>query len=347
LAELFDFKKAFIEKIESAQRVWMHDRSKTLGASEAFGCLRRSWFAKFAAHLAAASSLGAAERGNLIENHYVVPKLYEIFGKERVKFAGDDQITLMKDLNSATPDALIFPERRDILAKYDVPDIKSDCFGAEIKSVDPRINLQEEKFIHRGQGIIQMGLFRETTEFRPEFNVILYVNAADFYDIRPFIVQYDDVVYNAAKARAKAVFSATDPYELKAEGVHNGQCRYCPFQAACRDSELSKYPETKELLTDNEIKTLTGMATEYKAIDDEIKVKEKTKSELSEDIKRFLNAVGTKGANIPGYNVAYSKLDGRESLDTDAMEQDGIDLSPYKKMGKGYTRLQVSRKSDT
>lgn len=346
---LFDFRGAFIQNIEATQRVFSHDRSKTLGASETFGCLRRSWFSKFAPNLAdkAIMSMGAAERGNVIENHFVVPKLYSIFGRDRVLFAGDDQQTLVKGLNSATPDALIFPERRDVLKKYGVDDIGSDCFGTEIKSFDPRMNLQEEKFVHRGQGIIQMGLFEETTKYRPQYNIILYINAADFYDIRTFVVSKNDDVYATAKARATAVFEATDAYQLKAEGVHNGQCRYCLFQGACRDSELSKFPSTKELLTDNEIKTLTDMAHRYTELGDTVKEAEKTRSEVSEEIKRFLNAVGTKGASVPGFTVAYSKMDGRETVDTDAMEADGIDLSPYMKRGKGYTRLQVTQKNDT
>lgn len=344
MTQQFDIRSAFREGIKGGQRVFAHDRSKTVGASEVFGCLRRSYFAKFLAHLADPRkiSMGAAERGNIIENHFVVPMLHRIFGEQKVKYAGDDQVTLVKDYNSATPDALIIEQPRDILAKYDVPDIGGDHFGIEVKSFDPRANIQEEKYVHRGQAITQMGLFRETTEYSPNFVMILYVNAADFDDIRPFIVSHDQHIYTAAKARAKAVMTAKDPYDLKAEGAAVDACRYCPFTAACRDADLSRFPDAKGVLTDNEEKTLLSMALEYNKVSKSVKEGESTKKAMAEDIKRFLNACGTKGAVVPGFRVAYSKMDGRETLDQDLMEKDGIDLEQYKSRGGGYTRLQIT-----
>ena len=41
-----DIKAIFDSYYESRQKTWAHDRSKTVGASEVFGCVRKGWFEK-------------------------------------------------------------------------------------------------------------------------------------------------------------------------------------------------------------------------------------------------------------------------------------------------------------
>lgn len=341
---MFDFRQAFIDVIEANQREWSHDRSFTLGASEAFGCLRRSWYLKHDPDKADPElmSMGAAARGNLIEDHHVVPCLRQIFGEENVLYAHHDQESFVLGLNSATPDSLIINQPRDILAKYGIEDMGGDCFATEIKSFDPRMSIQEEKAIHKGQGIIQLGMFRELTPYKPDFCVVLYTNAADLYDVRPFVVEYDEQVWNVSKQRAKMVFDATDPYELRAEGMHTDQCRYCPFIAACRGAEAAAHVNAESGLTPDEEDRLDVMAAVYRqALADE-KVAKQNKSEASEDIKRFLNACGTKKAKTGAFRVSHAKMDGKETLDYGKLRADGINPDDYKKVGAPFTRLNVS-----
>jgi hypothetical protein len=344
----FDFAESFRAIVGAKVKQFSHDRSKTVGASEVFGCLRRSWFAKFKPELADPEMApgGAAARGNLIEDHYVVPIIREMFGDAKVLFLGEDQRTLVSGYSSATPDGLVFPTRQDLLAKYGVPDIGSDCFALEIKSFDPRMNIHEEKVVHRGQIITQMGLFNEQTNHKPQWGVILYVNAADLFDVRPFVIEYSPAIYGVSKTRAELVFNTTDPYALKAEGVHTDACRYCPFQTACKDAELGRFPRSKKraVLSPADKEALSGLVTaRQSAVNAEKKAKAE-KSQVNEDIKRMLNALGTTKAEVEGFSLSYSKMDGRETLDQDAMERDGIDLEKYKKTNNGFTRLQVTEK---
>ena len=83
-------KEKFALAIKSRQRVWSHNRNDWLGASETFTCLRRAYLIRNSTDHAE-MSLGAAERGNVMEKHFVVPCLQQIFGTENVLYASDDQ----------------------------------------------------------------------------------------------------------------------------------------------------------------------------------------------------------------------------------------------------------------
>ena len=162
-----DFDAMFASYHATQAKTWDHDRSKTVGASEIFGCIRKGWFEK---HKNGKnkydpdeddSSWGAALRGDILEEHYVVPALYHSIPKgTKLLLAGADQQTLISGLNSVTPDGLLVGLKRDALAKYGIPDIKSNCILIEMKSIDPRAGLSEEKSIHRGQFQQQMGIIR-------------------------------------------------------------------------------------------------------------------------------------------------------------------------------------------
>ena len=351
MTQEFDFRAAFIDDILSNQRKWSHDRSQTVGASEVFGCMRRSWFLKHQPQKADASaqSLGAAQRGNIIENSFVVPTLNRIFGEKNVKLASEDQESFVSGHNSATPDALIFPDRRDILSKYGIADIEADCFATEIKSFDPRIFLQEEKTIHRGQGITQLGLIRELTPYKPVYVVILYVNAADFFDIRPFVVKFDPAIFAAAQNRAEAIMTAKSAYDMRAEGKVNDQCRYCPFQEACRAAETDAHPgndvivETDEFSV-NEVELLEAAAGDYRSALKSEKAAGELKATSAEELRRLLNLLGTRKAVTDRYSINHAVMDGKETLDKAAMIADGINLELYKKVGHSFTRLTVTER---
>lgn len=353
---MIDFKKIFDDYAKSKQRVFTHDRTQTVGASEAFDCIRKAYFKKTGAEKDpdAEDSWGASSRGDLIENYHVVPALdaflpegYDYF------YAGEFQKTFVDLENkiSATPDGLVAGVSADALKLYGVDDLGSNEFVLEIKSVDPRVNLKEAKIVHRGQAIIQMGLIREQTNYKPNFAIILYFDASFLDKMTPFVIPFDEGVYNTAKKRAKSVYAAEDAGALQAEGKLSNSCDFCPFTQACaRASKEAMPPEAKTYKYSDEdraeMKILIDAQT--KAAADE-KDAEQRKKKASEDIKGLLKKLqirrmaGDKEKG-EGWSVSYTFVAGREVLDTNAMRADGIDIDSYKVAGEGHERVTISSK---
>lgn len=101
----------FENYMKSNHKTWAHDRSKSVGASEVFSCIRQNWFKKRGKEFGIGPDdeyierWGATERGNIIENHYVVPALTtQLPSGVNLLYAGGDQITLINGRTSATPD---------------------------------------------------------------------------------------------------------------------------------------------------------------------------------------------------------------------------------------------------
>jgi len=161
-----DFKEILNNYMVTNQKVWVHDRSKTLGASEVFGCIRKAFFTKTSAPKDPdyKDSWGATERGNIIEDHFLVPAFQEHTpGDVEAIGLGDEQETLIDGLLSATPDGLLINLEKNALTKYGIADIESDCAILEFKSIDPRITLLEAKAITRGKYKPKWGLSEKTS----------------------------------------------------------------------------------------------------------------------------------------------------------------------------------------
>jgi len=338
----------------STQKTWAHDRSKSVGASEVFGCLRKAWFSKrgksfgFEPDADFVQSWGATKRGDLIENHLVVPAITLGLAAQAPKatllYAGEEQETIVLERASATPDGLVVGVRKDALARYGVDDLESNCFNLEIKSIDPRVGLHEEKAVHRGQVQMQMGLIRETTEYRPTYAVILYVDASFHDKITPFIVRYDEKVYLAGKKRAENVWQIDDPKKIAPEGKFDKTCDYCPFKNACAFVTVGAIPpkdDAKKLPieTDSELEALIAAYREQKAKAD---VAEHDFEIAKHAIKDYLATLGKSRVWGDGYKVSWTSQNGRKTLDKDAMIADGIDLSKYEKEGDGFDKLTIS-----
>ena len=311
-------------------------------------------------------------RGDIIENHLVVPAMEwaaEHFNFE-LMMAGDTQITLF-DKNtmvdvldddgnvigerpgglSVTPDGLIRGVSRNALEKYGVPDIGTDCFMLEVKSIDPRVDLSEEKAIHHGQVQIQMGLMRENTAFQVNFAVILYINASFLDDIEVFVVRFDEKKFKVAKDRAAHVFKTTDPNKLQREGVIDGTCQYCPFQATClkdlqsaMPAKASKGDESRSDLL--EALNGSGLMARKRAAKIAFKKAEEEKKRVDEEIKQVLRDFNTnKAVDLgEGYSVSYSMSGGRKTFSKSLLEADGIDPEAYMVQGNPYEILRVNFK---
>lgn len=352
---MLDFDKMFDDFHESQQRPWAHDRSKSLGGSEAFACIRKVGFDKhdgygYKPDEDHEDSWGALERGNLIENNWVVPALMEMLPDGvGYMYAGEDQITFFDEPLSVTPDGLVTDLPRDALSKYGIPDIESDCVVLEIKSIDPRVNLTQEKEIHRGQAQIQMQMIRDQTEFQPMYAVLLYVDASFFDNMKVFVIPYEPRVYKSAKFRANKVFETEDPAELEAEGKFIGGCEHCKWQGACATVSKEAIPENeiKKKDIDQEIldKMYALLKEERERARDEKEAKE-DKEDLRARIKQELANINTKRIKEDRYTVSWTFQGGRSSLDQSAMKADGIDLDKYKKSGTGFEKLTIKLNED-
>lgn len=359
-----NFEAIFKDYMKNNKRVWAHDRSKTFGASETFACIRRGWFGKWGADAGFVQdeddqSWGATERGNIIENHFVVPAISRHVPKgTTLLFAGDEQQTFIDDKSSATPDGLIVGLTRDALKQYGIEDIKSDCVGLEIKSIDPRVSLDQEKVIHHGQAQMQMGIVRATTDYRPYYTVILYIDASFLDVIYPFVVEFDEMKFKAGKTRARILFEVGPdgyPGDLKPEGKLSGECQYCPWYGACSAVTIGGMP--KDDSTNNVDLVMLSEA-------EDLILRERSAKELRDDaegvhkaitleIKNFLTHVGKrklrsppkkKGSNERSWTISWSALDGKKTFDKDAAQADGVDVEKYEKTGNPYDRLTITVK---
>ena len=190
-------KDAFESFAKTKQRKFGKARMQTVGASEAGQCMRKIGYIKHDNPKDTNRSdgyvdtWGAARRGNTIEDNYFVPAMRKKFGS-KLMFTGKAQRTFKYGLLSATPDGILVDQPRDALASLMVPDIgPSGQVAVECKTIDPRMRLVEPKVEHFIQAQVQMGVMREaTTDLRPDYAVIVYINASFLDDVVEFVVKY-------------------------------------------------------------------------------------------------------------------------------------------------------------
>lgn len=362
-AEGFTFEDLFDEYVASTQKTWKHDRAKSVGASEAFGCIRKSWFGKrgkdfgFEKDPSYKESWGAMRRGDLLENYHVVPAVRAGLARRGLALImeGDNQDTIVDGVSSATLDGLIISLDggklpRDFLAYYGVEDIDVDSVVLEMKSFDPRITIAHEKAVHAGQATMQMGLIRDTTKYKPEHAVVIYVNASWIDDIRPFVVHWDDNVYNIGRRRAEQVFTTDDPGMLGAEGKLDGMCDYCAFKNSCDKVSVMRVPARRKALTKKEVQAQdNGLVEELDEHASKLLVLKKQAKEIKREIEDHNEAVRQKliRANESravgmGWKVSYTTVAGRRTLSKELMEESGLNPEDYMQEGAGYEKLTVS-----
>lgn len=360
----FTFEDLFDEHIASNQKTWKQDRRLTVGASECFGCIRKTWFTKRGHEFDIApdetyeENWGAMERGNIIENHFIVPGVEEGLRRRGLELimAGDGQDTILDDIHSATLDGLIIDPTgadlpRDLLAYYGIEDIgEQDSVVLEMKSFDPRLTLNHEKAVHRGQTQMQMGLIREKTNYKPEMAVLMYINASWLSDMRIFVIPYEDEVYRIGRERNDKVFGLDDAGMFATEGKMDGLCAYCQFQGACQTVTEARVPTARKALTKKEVAaqdtefvdSLTPLVLQRNAVNDDLKAA-KTKLEgLNEEIRQALISEGTSRAVGDNWKVTYTAQAGRKTLSKHLMEADGIDPEKYMQEGGSFEKLTVT-----
>lgn len=354
---VLDLKAMFDAYAAERNRDWSHDRSKTVGASEVFSCLRQVWFDKRGAEHGYTPDetyderWGATLRGSLIEDHFVVPAITNHLPKGlEAKYHGDAQVTFQIDRSSATPDCLItgFPRGCQVVVKYGdhevvIEDIKSDCIVLEIKSINPMIELFDEKMIHKGQAIVQMGHFKEKTDHDPHYAIIIYINASWLDDIEPYVVEYDQTTFETAKSRAADVYDVSNPNDILPEGKMDGQCTYCRWKTECGSAIIRSIPELDEGDVNDELmEYLDEVIADFERAKAAEEAATYEKKRAQESIKELLMDANVRKIKKTGkWSVSWSSVAGRKTLDRKAAEADGVDLSPYMKEGQAYDRLVV------
>lgn len=322
---------------KTQDRLWSHDRSQTVGASEVGQCARKVFWIKNEGDRQYGAprdpdhkdTWGARMRGSVYENEVWYPALKAHFG-ETLHFAGPHQQTFVSGFLSATPDGMVATD--------------NDCFMCECKTADPRTNLTEAKAENVFQTHVQMGIVRELTQFKPTRSLLSYTDASFWNEVTEFTIPFDAKVYEHAKVRAATIMTATEPSELKPEGWIAGgrECEYCPFTKACGiqrrsvpESDAKPDPQFAAEMAD-----LASAAKKWELARDEADIKVR---ELQQDIRDRLRNKGIR--KVPGI-VNWSYVKGRVGYDNrairEAAQASGIDIEQFSTVGEATDRLTIS-----
>lgn len=326
---------------------WAHNRLDTVGASEIGQCLRRVWYLKneTPADDGHVEQRGAADRGDIIEQHYWAPRLRDGLptGLELL-WSGAEQKTIVAGFISATPDGLIVNTSAEPATIEGVGLMPGVSVLAECKSIDPRVPLTEAKPEHRFQVQMQMGLVRECTNHEPIAALLTYVNASFLDDVKVFVIPYDDAVFVAGRDRARRIMAAKQAPDLPAEGTIAGgkECDLCPWRRQCGAVNFARVPADElELVgeTREKVEHLASVVVRAgKAVDD----LEALHKQAQEDLKVALQQAGARKAKTDSWSVSWFGNSGAKQLDRKAMEADGIDLSKYEVAGRAFDQLRVT-----
>lgn len=356
---VLDLGEVFTKFVKEREREWKHDRSTTIGASEVFDCLRQNWFKKRGAEFGYEPDIGgerwgATLRGTIMEDEFVEPALRIGMPSDLgVHMSGEDQVTLVTDKSSATPDMLVtgFPKGCSLVIKYgdneiEIEDIKSDCIVFEIKSINSFAPLYNEKTKHKNQAIVQMGHIKENTHHDPYYAVVLYIDASWWDDITPFVVEYDEGVFEAAKARSADVFEADDPLNILPEGKMSGECEYCQWKTACGLTTLAGIPKADGLpdVPSELLGHFEAAIAKYKAAKEAEKEASYVAKEAQETLKELLMDLDEPKAKTDTWSVSWSEVKGRKTIDKQLLIDDGIDVRKYEKEGRPFDRLTITAK---
>jgi CRISPR/Cas system-associated exonuclease Cas4 (RecB family) len=293
------------EHIKPAVKTWEHDRSKTVGASEIGACARQTWFRKQGVAEEREQPWGFMERGNHVEA-WVYARLTA--AKIRLKWK---QKTLSQGHLSATLDGM----RGEVVV--------------DIKSFDPRKSeIVEHKHLMQVQA--QIALTGATS------GLLLYVNASDYSDMREVPVPRDPAAFTTLQARAEAIINGPMP---AAEGRITGgnECTQCPFQTACLGAPIM---DTGKQLSEADTAAVAGLVKTARFQKNVlIKAGEMELAKTKEAIRDILRAADVRRA--PG--LARVSRSARSTLDTEALEASGFDLSPYRKAGRETESVTIEQ----
>lgn len=341
-------KSALNSYAANMDRVWASDRSQTVGASDVGQCARKVFWSKNEGDPQYGAprdpdyvdGWGAKVRGSFYENHFWVPAMRTAYG-DRLLFAGTEQKTFVSGFLSATPDGLLIGLQPNEVAPGSGTEVCTEC-----KTVDPRTNLTEAKVENVFQTHIQMGLIRELTPYKPTHSILSYTDASFWSEIKEFVIPFDEQVYEAGKARAAQIMTATSAAELKPEGWIAGgkDCEYCPFTKACGITRRS-VPETDAKPDPQFVAEMADLAIAIKSLEGRRDDADEQVRELQQQMRDRLREHEVR--KIPGV-VSWSNVKGRQSYNNKAIQQAaiaaGVDIEQFSTVGEPTDRLTIQLK---
>jgi hypothetical protein len=326
-------------------------REKTVGASEIGQCARKVWYSKHRAEPDPEyiNTWGATKRGSIFESRFFVPAMRKRYG-DKLIWAGAKQKRFVDKYLSATPDGLLIKQPKNLLAGLMVPDIgESRCVVIDCKTVDPRINLSEPKPEHVFQIIVQLGLIRKQTNYKPDYGTLIYTNASFFDDTVEFVVKFDAAAFEHAYKRATQIMISSTAGDLKPEGwiAGGGECKYCPYAASCRALRGDVPQKLEKVAHDPQfIAEMAELGREERAHHSAIEVAQAKHRETQEKIKVRLKEKGLSSIKGSGISITWSAVKGRPSYDMvgikAAAAAAGVDLQRFETVGDPTDRLYVT-----
>jgi hypothetical protein len=211
------------------------DRTGFLNASEAGKCTRWLWYDK---HGVAGSEkhqpYGVFDRGHAFEHWcttYLAAGLARAGG--RLLYAGAKQRRLMlPDFRLAgTPDGLIeWPDRRS----ETVLEVKSHGVAQNYDNCPSEMHVRQTE--------LNIELFHEVTEHRPEDGILIYGLAEDYCRLALHRVERRPPVFVEMLGKTACAFDAGTAAEAIAEGAVTKQCVICPYRSRCAAAQMRLIP---------------------------------------------------------------------------------------------------------
>jgi hypothetical protein len=225
----------------------MLDRSKFVTASEIGKCARQIYFSKYAARYSIPPARGKGGWGYFARGHNVEAWAVEQMraSKEDVRFEyiGKDQVSFYADVQSGTPDGIMF---------YD-----NEVIVLDIKSIDPRKNTKIlPDTVHLDQVQQNMDLVAYCLDYEVTGGLLLYINASNYELMHEHEFKPNYPRMRELEARSKMIMAATAAENIRAEGIFNGGCKFCTFTEHCnaaqeRQKELSKQEKQQQAIAKN------------------------------------------------------------------------------------------------
>jgi hypothetical protein len=194
------------------------------------------------------------------------------------------------------------------------------------------------------QTIVQMGLIREQTPYKPNYDVLTYTDASFWSEVSEFAVPFDETLYKTAKQRAAIIMNASNGGELKPEGWIAGgkECAFCPFVKAC-GVERTAVPPHNVRATPQFVAEIADYARQANVLETEIERRDKALKDLQDTIKTRLREKGVR--RIAGV-VNWYRVGGRTYYSVNDMKAKlaelGEDTDDYAKVAEASDRLVIS-----
>jgi hypothetical protein len=340
----------------------LEGREHTAGGSDVGQCARKVFWMKMEGdpHYGAArdpdhvDSWGARVRGSTFENEVWLPAMRARYGANLL-YAGVQQQTLVSGFLSATPDGLLVRQPKTALKAFGIANIgRTGEVVVECKTIDPRARLDAAKAEHAYQVQIQLGLFHEMTEHRPEFALISYTDASFWDETTEFVIARNPKIYAHAKTRAQQILLAKSATELKPEGWIAGgnECRYCPFTQACGRHRAAIPGNNNGTADPAFIAKMTALARAAKRHEAKADASYAQVREVQNEIRERLRGKGLRRVVTDKVRITWSPVKGRPSYDISAIRAAaaaaaGVDIGRFETVGEGTDRLVVQVLDDS